>query len=71
MSDTNTTTILSILEQHQQMGVRTMAKRSNIQKKRCRAILRNLHRRGVIQKVPPSVVGSNKTKNSLYKTLSV
>lgn len=70
MSDTNTTTILSILEKRPQMSVRTMAKRSNIQKKRCRAILRNLHRKGVIQKVPPSIVGSNKTKISLYKTVS-
>jgi ribosomal protein S25 len=49
------------------LGTRRIAKKTGVQKKVCRAILRDLSKKGVIQRVHPCVVGSCKTKLTLYK----
>ena len=49
------------------LSTRNVAKKTGVQKKVCRAILRDLSKKGVIQRVHPSVVGSCKSKIALYK----
>lgn len=60
--------VLNVLRnQVHPIGIRNVARQTGLQKKVCRAILRNLVTSGTIQKVDPCSVGSNKVRLSLYK----
>jgi len=60
--------ILNILKDEiHPFSTRRIAKKTGIQKKVCRAILRDLTKKKVIHRVHPSSVGSYKTKITLYK----
>lgn len=58
----------TVAESPSPLSIRTLATKTGIQKKRVRAVMREHERSGKVVRVKPSMVGSHKTKLTLFCT---